>query len=86
MDFIYPKTSGKIYLTKDFDSEVQPVILKVAHSDRMAKLYWYVDHVYQGTTKTFHEMAVAPESGFHYVTVEDEDGNEIRRRIEIVRD
>lgn len=86
MDFIYPKMNGKIYLTKNFDSEVQPVILKVAHSDRMAKLFWYLDHIYLGTTQTFHEMAVAPESGIHYITVEDEVGNEIRRKIEIIRE
>lgn len=32
MDFIYPKTNSKIYLTKNFNSEVQPVIFKVAYS------------------------------------------------------
>ncbi|MEC4004166.1 penicillin-binding protein 1C [Flavobacterium sp. SUN052] len=86
MDFIYPKTNSKIYLTKDFNSNVQPVIFKVAHSNKDAKLYWYVDNVYKGTTQTFHEMAVTAETGFHYITVEDEFGNEIKRKVEIVRD
>ncbi|NRS87204.1 penicillin-binding protein 1C [Flavobacterium sp. 7E] len=86
MDFIYPKANSKIYLTKDFNSKVQPVILKVAHSQREARLFWYVDNVYKGVTKTFHEMPIEPVSGFHYITVEDEDGNEIRRKIEIVRE
>lgn len=86
MDFIYPKNNGRIYLTKDFNSEVQPVILKVAHSNRDTQLFWYVDNVFKGTTKTFHEMAIAPESGMHYITVADEFGNEIRRKIEIVRE
>ena len=48
-----------MYLTKNFDSEVQPVILKVAHSNGKAKLFWYLDNVYLGTTQTFHEMASA---------------------------
>lgn len=86
MDFIYPKTNGKIYLTKNFNSEVQPVILKVAHSNRQVKLFWHVDHVYVGMTETFHEMAIRPESGIHYITVEDEVGNEIRRKVEIIRE
>ena len=86
MDFIYPKRNSKIYLTKDFNSEVQPVILKVAHPNPEMQLFWYVDNVYKGTTKTFHELAIEPASGFHYVTVVDEDGNEIRRKIEIVRE
>ncbi|WP_333599540.1 penicillin-binding protein 1C [Flavobacterium sp.] len=86
MDFIYPKTNSKIYLAKDFNSNIQPVILKVAHSNKEAKLYWYVDNVYKGTTQTFHEMQIVAETGIHYITVEDEFGNEIKRKIEIIKD
>ena len=85
MDFIYPKANSKIYLTKDFNSKIQPVVIKVAHPQREMELYWYVDNVFKGTTKTFHELQIEPETGFHYVTVVDGDGNEIRRRIEIIR-
>ena len=86
MDFIYPKTNSKIYLTKNFNSEVQPVILKVAYSERDKELFWYVDDVYKATTKTFHELPIMPTSGIHYITVVDAFGNEIRRKIEIVRE
>lgn len=86
MDFIYPKTNSKIYLTKDFNSKVQPVIVKVAHSNREAKLFWYVDNDYKGTTQTFHEMQITAETGIHYITVADEFGNEIKRRVEIIKD
>ncbi|WP_396195229.1 penicillin-binding protein 1C [Flavobacterium sp.] len=86
MDFIYPKTNSKIYLAKDFNSKVQPVIVKVAHSNREAKLFWYVDNDYKGTTQTFHEMPIAAETGVHYITVADEFGNEIKRRVEIISD
>lgn len=85
MDFIYPKTNGKIYLTKNFNSEIQPVILKVAHSSRGVQLFWYLDNIFKGSTKIFHEMPITPNSGIHYITVEDEFGNEIRRKIEIIR-
>ena len=86
MDFIYPKTNSKIYLAKDFNSKIQPVILKVAHSNKDAKLYWYVDNVYKGTTQTFHEMQLEANTGIHYITVEDEFGNDISRKIEIIND
>ncbi|EKT4549730.1 penicillin-binding protein 1C [Flavobacterium psychrophilum] len=86
MDFIYPKTNSKIYLTKNFNSEIQPVILKIAHSNRETEVYWYIDNVYKGSTKTFHEMPITPTQGFHYITVIDESGYEIRKKIEIVRD
>ena len=84
MDFIYPKMNSKIYLTKNFNSEIQPVIVKVAHSQRETELYWYLDNVFKGTTKTFHEMAMEPGSGIHYITVVDAFGNEIKRKIEII--
>lgn len=86
MDFIYPKSDSKIYLTKNFNSEIQPVILKVAHSNRETPLFWYLDKAYLGTTKTFHEMPILPENGIHYVTVVDELGNEIKRKITIIRE
>lgn len=86
MDFIYPKANSKIYLTKNFDSEIQPVIFKVAYSQRENKLFWYVDNVYKGETKVFHEKPILMTAGFHYITVVDEFGNEIRRKVEIVRE
>jgi penicillin-binding protein 1C len=86
MDFIYPKANSKIYLTKDFNSEVQPVILKVASTERDKELFWYVDNVYKATTKTFHELPISPTAGIHYITVVDAEGNEIRRKVEIVRE
>jgi penicillin-binding protein 1C len=86
MDFIYPKANSKIYLTKNFNSEIQPVIFKVAYSQREKKLFWYVDNVYKGETKVFHEKPIIMSAGFHYITVVDEFGNEIRRKVEIVRE
>jgi penicillin-binding protein 1C len=39
--------------------------------------------MYKVSQKTFHEMPIEPIPGFHFITVADEDGNEIRRKIEI---
>lgn len=83
MDFIYPKEDGKIYLTKDFNGNVQPVIVKAAHTNATARLFWYLGDTYLGETKTFHEMPVLAKSGTYYITVTDEAGNEIRRKITI---
>jgi len=86
MDFIYPKANSKIYLAKNFESKIQPVILKVACSNKEAKLYWYVDNVYKGETQTYHEMPIQAASGKHIIVVVDQAGNEIRRKIEIVNE
>lgn len=86
MDFIYPKANSKVYLTKDFDSKIQPVILKVAHTNRETRLFWYVDSEYKGTTRTFHDLPIEAKTGIHRITVVDEAGNEISRKIEIFRE
>ncbi|MEL1244795.1 penicillin-binding protein 1C [Flavobacterium sp. DGU11] len=84
MDFIYPKEDGKIYLTKDFNGKVQPFVLKAAHTSANARLFWYIGDKYLGETHTFHEMPVEARTGKYVITVIDESGNEIRRRVEIV--
>ncbi len=86
MDFIYPKTNSKIYLTKNFNGQLQPIIAKVAHSNKEAKLFWYVDNVYKGTTQTFHELPIDANTGMHYITVVDEFGNEIKRKVELIKE
>lgn len=84
MDFIYPKENGKIYLTKDFNGTLQPVICKAAHTNPGEKLFWYLNERYLGMTQTFHEMPVKTNTGTYYITVMDESGNEIKRKITIV--
>ena len=86
MDFIYPKTNSKIYLAKNFNGQIQPIIAKVAHSNKEAKLFWYVDNVYKGTTQTFHELPIEANTGIHYITVVDEFGNEIKRKVEMIKE
>ncbi|WP_241448745.1 penicillin-binding protein 1C [Aquimarina pacifica] len=83
MDFIFPKANSSVYLPTGFDGKVNEVILKIAHIHPDTKVFWYVDDVYVGMTKQFHEMPVLPEPGKHIITVIDEKGNELRRNIEI---
>ncbi|WP_241507222.1 penicillin-binding protein 1C [Aquimarina sediminis] len=83
MDFIFPKASSSVYLPKGFDGETNEVILKIAHTNPEIRVFWYIDNLYVGTTKQFHEMAVSPKPGVHMITVLDEKGNELKRKIEI---
>lgn len=83
VDFIYPKENGKVYLTRNFAGEVQPVIFKAAHTNPKAKLFWYLGNNYLGETQTFHEMQVRAGTGNYYLTITDEQGNEAKRSIKI---
>ncbi len=83
MDFIYPKEMSVVFLPKDFDEKKEELILKIAHTTTDVKVFWYVDETFIGATQTIHEMAVKPSKGNHKITVVDEFGNEVYRRIEI---
>ncbi len=86
MDFIYPKDNGKVYLTKDFSGNVQPVVFKAVHSNSKSKLFWYLDKKFLGETQHFHEMPINAASGKYFLTITDESGNEAVRKIELVRE
>jgi len=83
MDFIFPKNNGSVYLPKGFDGKINEVVLKVAHTNPETKVFWYVNHKYVGSTKQFHEMPFRPQPGKHSITVLDENGNELKRNLEV---
>jgi penicillin-binding protein 1C len=83
MAFIYPKDQNQIYLPKDFDQRKNDVILKVAHTDDNAVLYWYLNNEYLGTTAEFHEFSIKPKEGVYKITVMDAMGAEVSKEIEI---
>jgi penicillin-binding protein 1C len=83
MKFIYPTEKSTVFLPKDFDGKKNKLILKVAHSNREATLYWYVNETYVGTTKEIHELQIAPKIGEYNLTVVDDFGEEIRQKITI---
>tara|TARA_R110002049_G_scaffold114927_1_gene266603 strand:- start:8843 stop:11194 length:2352 start_codon:yes stop_codon:yes gene_type:complete len=83
IDFIYPKENNSIFLPKDFDGQINDLILKIAHSKPESTVFWYVDETFIGSTKDIHEMAIIPKQGKHIITVVDEFGNEAKRGFEI---
>ncbi len=83
MEFIYPTEQSTVYLPKDFDGKTNEVVLKVAHSKPEFQLYWYLNSTYIGTTKDIHDMAILPSEGDYTITVTDEIGNELKRKITV---
>lgn len=84
MDFVFPtKFKSKISLTKGFDGELNPVILKLTHSNFNAKVYWYLNNEFLQFTEEYHEIAIKPKKGTHFITVIDDFGNEQKRILEV---
>lgn len=85
MAFIYPKDNEGVILPKDFDTEVNDVIFKIAHRNPDTKVFWYLNKEFMGETQSFHELAIAPKEGEYVLTVVDEEGNEVKKRIAVSR-
>ena len=81
MDFIYPKKFTSVYLPKDFDEQTKGLIVKVTHKVVNMKLFWYLNNQFVDVTQGVHEKEIKPKKGNHLITVVDELGNEIRRKI-----
>ena len=85
MDFVFPtKYRSKISLTKGANNKINPLILKVTHTNVEAILYWYLNNIFIGNTNQYHEQAIIPGKGIHKITVIDNLGNEKKRFIEIL--
>ena len=84
MQWIYPRHRTEIYVPVDLDGERSRTVFKVAHSDEKAVLYWHLDTKYLGRTQYFHSMELNPSPGFHEVTLVDQQGNQLKKRFEIL--
>ena len=84
MSFLYPSEKSKIYLPTDIDGVQEKAIFKAAHQDPNGLLYWHLDNVYLGYTQEFHNMEITGSTGYHIVTIVDEDGNQVEQAFEVV--
>ena len=83
MKFIYPSEKSTIFLPKNFDGQKNELVLKVAHSNNDAKLFWYLDTVFIGVTEEKHEFSINLNAGSYVISVTDNFGNEIHQKINV---
>lgn len=84
IDFIFPvKYTSKLSLTKGNDGELNPIILKLTHTNPDTKIFWYLDGEFIKETFDYHEIPIKPEAGVHTITVIDDRGNEEKRILTI---
>jgi len=83
MEFIYPASNTRLYLPLELDGTLGSIVLEVAHHDPDAIIYWHLNNEYIGLTKHLHQLAIQPEAGTHLITIVDNKGNTISKRIEI---
>ncbi|MFN6944470.1 MAG: penicillin-binding protein 1C [Cytophagaceae bacterium] len=74
LDVIYPLPGSRIHIPVELDESLGNTVFEVAHINPEAKVYWYLNEEFLGTTLEHHQMAVQPTAGQHKLTVMDEKG------------
>ncbi|MBP5171166.1 MAG: penicillin-binding protein 1C [Bacteroidales bacterium] len=84
MEIVSPKNLSEIYIPVDFDGQRKMVVFEAAHSQPGTTLYWHLDDCFLGSTRQLHQMGVAPEPGWHRLTLIDEQGRQLSLQLRFV--
>lgn len=80
MEIIYPVDLGEILIPVDISGSKERVIFEVAHQQKGARVFWYLDDDYAGVTSGEHKLSLDPAPGWHTLTLTDDKGNKTSRR------
>lgn len=84
MQLIYPKNPTRIFVPVDLNGKLSSTVFQVAHRVPETEIFWHLDGLYLGSTKTFHQMALQPPTGKHRLTLVDVNGNRVEQAFEII--
>ena len=82
--FLYPNAGTKLYIPTDLARKRGETVFEAVHRRPDATLFWHLDDIYLGSTKTFHQQGLDMTPGRHIVTVVDETGNRLSRRFQVL--
>jgi penicillin-binding protein 1C len=85
MALIYPSNPTRIRIPIEFSGEEGRVVFRLAHRDRSARVFWYIDDELVSTTQDFHEIALFRPAGEYQLLVLDESGNRLHQRFKVLR-
>lgn len=74
MSLIYPKANTRILIPRELDGTPGQVIFELAHRNPEVAVYWHIDGLYVGATKSQHALPVNTAAGRHKLTLVDENG------------
>ena len=74
IEIIYPQQGVTVVLTRGLDGKDQGVVVRAAHTDPSAVLYWHLDDKYVARTVGEHDLMLRPEPGAHLLVAMDSNG------------
>lgn len=84
MALIYPENNARIYVPVEINGVQGKVIFTAAHQKPDAKIFWHLDDEYIGVTTRFHQVALSPAPGRHFLTIVDEVGERVTHQFEVL--
>lgn len=81
IDFIYPPANTTVFVPRDLSGQLSRIVLKAVHPNSQALLHWHFNGQYLGATTAPHQFEVLPRPGINTITVVDEEGNRLLRRM-----
>jgi len=81
---VYPKNNSHIYIPVELDGSPGAAIFRAACHDPDGILYWHLDDNYLGSTRGLHQMELAPERGWHTLTLVSQQGEILVIRFEVM--
>ncbi len=83
LDILIPDNNTAIFAPKGMNGENGLIIFEAVHRKPNAEIFWHLDNEYLGKTQNIHKIEWEPTIGNHVLTIEDSDGNMVRRKFKV---
>ncbi|OQX97831.1 MAG: penicillin-binding protein 1C [Bacteroidetes bacterium 4572_128] len=83
MEIIYPKKLNNVYIPVDLDGKKSEIVFSIAHKNENIKIFWHLDEKFIGTTQYIHQFGINAKKGNHILTLVDENGETLKKKINI---
>ncbi len=74
IEIMYPQPDVTVVTTRSVDGREQGVVVRAAHTDPSAVLYWHLDDEFVGQTRGEHDIQLFPSQGRHVLVAMDQNG------------
>lgn len=83
ISMIYPRNESDVFIPRELDGVKEKIVLKAAHTQSNAVIYWHLNDIYLGSTTKFHEMEILVQSGEYKLYLIDDEGENYATTIKI---
>lgn len=81
---IYPYSGSDIYIPRGDGNMHGESIWRATHRNPHATIYWHLNGTFIGSTRGKHELPVSPEPGSYTLTLVDDRGEMVKRKIRVL--